>query len=59
MEDSSTTTILIGDFNLNYEKIFDDNYCHKNLFNGFKEELSKFIWQGLARLVNLQHYIIM
>ena len=32
-------TVLLGDFNLNYEKIYDDNYAHKNLFSDFDEIL--------------------
>ena len=33
---------LLGDFNLDYEKIFDDNYTYKNLFADFDEILSDF-----------------
>ena len=38
----SEKCILLGDFNPDYLKICDDNYCHKNLFNDFDEELSEF-----------------
>ena len=34
--------LLIGDFNLDYSKVFDDNYPHNNLFADFDETLSEF-----------------
>ena len=33
-------SILLGDFNLDYSKINDDNYVHRNLFEDFDETLS-------------------
>ena len=41
--------LVIGDFNIDYAKVHDDNYCNKNLFNDFEEVLSKF---NLVQLVN-------
>ena len=35
-------TVLLGDFNLDYSKIHDVNYGHKNLFIDFEDELSTF-----------------
>ena len=32
--------ILLGDFNLNYDKIYDDNYAHRALFDDFENVLS-------------------
>jgi hypothetical protein len=43
------STILVGDFNIDYNKKFDVNYVHKNLFADFDETLSNF---GLAQLIN-------
>ena len=34
--------IVIGDFNLGYAKVYDDNYCTKNLFMDFDVVLSEF-----------------
>ena len=34
--------IVKGDFNLDYAKVFDDNYCNKNLFMDFDDVLSEF-----------------
>ena len=34
-------TVILGDFNIDYDKIFDDNYTHKNLFDDFEEILSE------------------
>ena len=36
----NTKTIFLGDFNLDYRRINDDNYVHKNLFADFDEALS-------------------
>ena len=33
---------LIGDFNLDYGKIHDDNYGHKNMFGDFEDSLADF-----------------
>ena len=35
----SSDTILVGDFNLDYNKKFDVNYCNANLFVKFEEHL--------------------
>ena len=41
--------LVIGDFNLDYAKAYDDNYRNKNLFTDFDEMLSEF---NLVQLVN-------
>ena len=38
----TTKTVILGDFNIDYEKIYDDNYAHKNLFDDLESELSCF-----------------
>ena len=38
----TSDTLLIGDFNLNYEKVHDDNYAYKNMFVDFEEALGEF-----------------
>ena len=43
--------ILIGDFNLDYGKIYDDNYNNKNLFQDFEDILSSF---NLIQLVKFE-----
>ena len=35
-------TVILGDFNIDYDKIFNDNYAHKNLFDDFDEMLAEF-----------------
>ena len=35
----TSDTLLIGDFNLNYEKVHDDNYAYKNMFVDFEEAI--------------------
>ena len=35
-------TVIIGDFNIDYDKIFDDNYANKNMFDDFDELLGEF-----------------
>ena len=42
-------TVLLGDFNLDYGRIYDDNYAHKNLFADFDEILSDY---NLIQMVN-------
>ena len=34
--------MLVGDFNLDYVQIYDDNYSLKNLFLDFDDEMSVF-----------------
>ena len=34
-------TIVLGDFNMDYNKLNDVNYSHANLFNDFNEVLSE------------------
>ena len=34
--------ILQGDFNLDFSKMYDDNYGYKNLFDGFDDEMSMY-----------------
>ena len=34
--------VIVGDFNMDYAKIFDDNYNNKNLFQDFEDILSSF-----------------
>ena len=34
-------SLLIGDFNMDYAKIYDDNYSHRKLFDDFEEALSE------------------
>ena len=41
--------ILLGDFNLNYDKIYDDNYAHRALFDDFEKVLSH---ENLIQIVN-------
>ena len=38
----TSDTVLLGDFNLDYKRIYVDNYAHKNLFSDFDYELSIF-----------------
>ena len=42
-------TIVLGDFNLDYDKIYNDNYAHKLMFDDFESELSCF---NLIQMVN-------
>ena len=42
-------TVIFSDFNIDYEKIYDDNYAHKNLFDDLDSELSCF---NLIQIVN-------
>ena len=37
---SNTKKILLGDFNLDYRRLNDDNYVHKNLYSDFDDLLS-------------------
>ena len=39
----------MGDFNLDYNKVYDDNYSYKNLFDDFEDRLSMF---NLVQMVN-------
>ena len=41
--------LLMGDFNLDYNKVYDDNYSYKNLFDDFEDRLSMF---NLVQMVN-------
>ena len=34
--------VILGDFNLDYAKAYDVNYCNKNFFSDFDEVLSEF-----------------
>ena len=34
--------VVLGDFNLDYEKVYDDNYAYKLLFEDFDNALSVF-----------------
>ena len=36
-----TKTAIIGDFNIDFDKLFDDNYAHRNLFDDFDEILNQ------------------
>ena len=38
----TSDTVLLGDFNLDYKRIYVDNYAYKNLFSDFDYELSIF-----------------
>ena len=38
----TTKTVILGDFNIDYEKNFDDSYAHKYLFSDLEIELSCF-----------------
>ena len=46
---STDRCIVIGDFNLDYSKIFDVNYGYKSLFEDFDVALSNF---ELVQVVN-------
>ena len=35
-------TVVLGDFNLDYGKLYDDNYACKHMFDDFENELSDF-----------------
>ena len=35
-------TVILVEFNLDFEKIYDDTYAHKNLFADFDDVLSDF-----------------
>ena len=39
---STTNTIILGDFNLDYSKIEGVSYAHKNLFNDYEVHLGDF-----------------
>ena len=41
--------VILGDFNLDYNKIYDDNYACKNLFGDFEDKLSTY---NLVQMVN-------
>ena len=41
--------MVLGDFNLDYEKVYDDNYAHKLLFEDFEITLSMC---NLVQIVN-------
>ena len=41
--------VVLGDFNLDYEKVYDDNYAHKLLFEDFEITLSMC---NLVQIVN-------
>ena len=41
--------VILGDFNLDYEKVYDDKYAHKLLFEDFENALSMF---NLVQVVN-------
>ena len=41
--------VIVGDFNIDYSRIHDDNYCKKNLFEDFDITLSDF---SLIQMVN-------
>ena len=43
--------VIVGDFNMDYAKIFDDNYNNKNLFQDFDDILSSF---NLIQLVKFE-----
>ena len=43
--------VIVGDFNMDYAKIFDDNYNNKNLFQDFEDILSSF---NLIQLVKFE-----
>ena len=58
--------VVIGDFNLNYDKIHDDNYNHKYLFEDFEDAFSTFnfvtlksnkLKVGINSLTNRFYYI--
>ena len=34
--------VILGDSNLDYAKVCDDNYCNKNMFSDFNDVLSEF-----------------
>ena len=38
----TVNTIFVGDFNLDYTRVHDDNYSHKNLFLDFEDVLGDF-----------------
>ena len=44
-------TVIQGDFNLDFEKIYSDNYAHKNLFQNFDKLLSIY---NLIQMVNFK-----
>ena len=44
--------VIVGDFNMEYAKIFDDNYNNKNLFQDFDDILSSF---NLIQLVKFKN----
>ena len=44
--------VIIGDLNLDYGKIYDDNYAHKLLFEDFENALSVFDLVQVADFVN-------
>ena len=43
--------VILGDSNLDYAKVYDDNYCNKNMFSDFNGVLSEF---NLIQLVNFE-----
>ena len=43
--------VIVGDFNMDYAKIYDDNYNNKNLFQDFDDILSDF---NLIQLVKFE-----
>ena len=47
----TTKCIVVGDFNINYERGFDDNYYNKNLFLDIDDVLSEF---NLIQLVKFE-----
>ena len=48
-EAMTSNVIIVSDFNLDYEKVHNDNYAHKNLFNDFEEEMLEFNLVQLVR----------
>ena len=52
-----TRRFLLGDFNLDYEKIYNNNYCHKTLFKDFEEELLRFNFIQVVNFVTWSRMI--
>ena len=43
------SSVINGDFNIDYSRIYDENYCNTNLFEDFDEVLSDY---NIIQIVN-------
>ena len=47
--------VINGDFNIDYSRIYDENYCNKNLFEDFDEVLSDY---NIIQIVNFSTCVV-